>query len=719
MSKNSFIISMFLILVFSPLIFFQGCAPKNPHHAMIKKLEVEKNYDSAIKYYVKALQKNPGDLDAKLGLKHAKQAASIHHMQNAEKLLEKKYFKQAIEELQLSIAFYSGNTKAIAMVDKAKRLKQSYYYFKKGNQQVKIRDYKNALESFQKAFELNPENTEAKTAIAFFKKRAENVQVYQLDYRSMSPISLKFKKTPVLNVFEIISKLSGINFIFDKDVKENKVTLFMTDVSFDKFLQVLLKTSSLKAKLINQKTMLIYPDTPGKIKDYEDLYVKTFYLAYLDAKNAVTILTKMLKSKNITLNAKLNSVTVRGKKEELEMAAMIIEANDRTPSEVILNVEILEVSRSTEKDLGLSISDSITFGVSETSSGIAYDSAASIEDGTAFGFASMGSLKDISNIGSKELYLSLPTATLKLLKQHGDTKILAKPQIRVSSSQKANILIGERVPIRSNRKVMTDGTTTYDFQYQDVGIKLMVEPVINMFNQITMQLKIEVSTLSSNVGTSDDPQYAIKTRNIDTVMTINDGSNVIVGGLIQDEDRSTTRKIPLAGDIPVVGRLFSSKYSEIAKTDILMSITPVIIRHPDVPKQDITGFWSGTQKDVSIKEPEEEKLKKESGYNDIPNKDYVKAVADEEFLPSDNYFSIQVYSSKDKKEAETRSEEIKKHGYKTWIRQKKIKDKGLYYRVFVEQFTSYFLAEQTRLNMLKTDIFPDDIHIVDRVYVYK
>ncbi|MCP3932503.1 MAG: hypothetical protein GY705_25810, partial [Bacteroidetes bacterium] len=191
------------------------------------------------------------------------------------------------------------------------------------------------------------------------------------------------------------------------------------------------------------------------------------------------------------------------------------------------------------------------------------------------------------------------------------------------------------------------------------------------------------------------------------------------GGLIQDEDRSTTRKIPLAGDIPVVGRLFSSKYTEVAKTDILMSITPVIIRHPDVPKQDITGFWSGTQKDASIKEPEEEKIKKESGYNDIPNKDYVKAMANDEFLPSDNYFSIQVYSSKDKKDAESRSEEIKKHGYKTWIRQKKIKDKGRYYRVFAEQFTSYYLAEQTRLNMLKTDIFPKDIHIVDRDYVYK
>ena len=599
MSKIRLFTIMFLFLMLSQMALFQGCVSKNVHHVKAEKLVSEKDYDSAVKYYTKALQKDPDNLEARLGLQHARQTASILHMQKAEKFLERKYFKQAIEELQVSIAFYSGNTKAIELVDKAKRMKQSDYFFNKGNQQIKTGNYKNAKESFQKALELNPDNEEAKTALASYKKETGKLPFYRLDYRSNAPISLKFKKTPVLNVFEILSKLSGINFIFDKDLKESKVTLFMTDISLDKFLEVLLKTNSLKAKLINQKTMLIYPDTPAKVKEYEELYVKTFYLSYLEAKNAVVILTKILKSKNITPNKKLNSVTVRGQKNMLEMAARIIEANDRAPSEVVLNVEILEVARSIEKNLGLSVSDSITFGVSETSTGIAFDTASAIETGTAFGFASMGSLEDISNIGSKELYLSLPTATLRLLKQHGDTKILAKPQIRVSSSEKANILIGERVPIRSNRKVQTDGTTTYDFKYEDVGIKLAVEPVVNMYDQITMKLNIEVSALSSNVGTSDDPQYAIKTRTISTVMTINDGGNVIIGGLIQDEDRATIRKIPLAGDVPVLGRLFSSKYSEVAETDILMSITPVIIRRQDIPKQEIAEFWSGTQKQAS------------------------------------------------------------------------------------------------------------------------
>ena len=719
MSKIRLFTIMFLFFVPLQIVLLQGCASKNTHQARAEKLESLKDYDSAVNYYTKALKDNPDNITAKLGLQHARQTASILHMQKAEELLEKKYFKKAIEELQISIAFYSGNTKAVKLVDQAKRMKQSDYYFSKGNQQVKTGHYANARESYQNALELNPQNEEAKTHLARYKKRVEKLPFYRLDYRSNAPISLKFKKTPVLNVFEILSKLSGINFIFDKDLKESKVTLFMTDISIDKFLKVLLDTNSFKAKLINRKTMLIYSDTPDKVNEYEELYVKTFYLSYLEAKNAVAILSKLLKSKNITSNKKLNSVTVRGQKDLLGMAARIIESNDRTPSEVVLNVEVLEVQRSIEKNLGLSVSDSITFGVSETSSGIAFDSAAAIETGTAFGFASMGSLKDISNIGSKELYLSLPTATLKLLKQHGDTKILAKPQIRVSSSEKASILIGERVPIRSNRKVQTDGTTTYDFKYEDVGIKLAVEPVINMYDQVSMKLNIEVSSLGSNVGTSEDPQYAIKTRTISTVMTINDGDNVIIGGLIQDEDRATTRKIPLAGDVPVLGRLFSSKYSEVAEKDILMSITPVIIRRQDMPRHKIAEFWSGTQKQASLKLPEEEKIRQETDFNDFPNKDFVKVMVEDEFLPNDSYFSIQVYSYKFKAEAEKRSAQLKKQGHKTWIRPADIKGKGTFYRVFVGQYPSYMLAEKARLSMINSGTFPKDIHIVDKDYVYK
>ncbi len=712
MNKKVLFTKAMLIFIFmvSGIGLFQGCAAKDVNRISAERFEEVSDFDAAVEHYNKALQANPDNLDLKLRLKDVKQKASLAHMRKAQEFISKKYFREAIEELQVSIAFYSSNHRAIELIDQVKRMKESFYYTQKGHQQIKTGRFENARKSFQHALELDTENEAARAAIEKFKKRPEDIPEYRLDLRSDAPISLKFKQTPVLNVFEILSKLTGINFIFDKDLKETRVTLFMTDVKFDRFLDVLLKTNSFNAKMINPKTLLIYPDTPAKAKEYDELYVKTFYLSYLQSKNAVAILTKIMKSKEIIANEKQNSITVRGQKEQVEMAAKILEANDRIPSEVVLNVEIMEVSREKEKDLGLSISDTITFGVSETSSGINFD--------TTFGFAGMASVEDISKITSKELYLSLPTATLKLLKKDGDTRILAKPQIRVSSSEKASILIGEKVPLRSNRKVQTDGTTTYDFLYQDVGVKLTAEPVINMYEQVTMALGIEISSLGSNVGTVTDPQYSIKTRTTNTVLTVNDGDSVIIGGLIEDEDRTSIQKIPLFGEMPVVGRLFSNENSKVVKTDILMTITPVIIRSQDVPEADISGFWSGNENQVALEEPAEEKIIRQTDFNAFPDEDYIMVMAEDEFLPGDGYFSIQVYSSKDEADAQKRAEEYEDMEYRVWVRPSEVKDKGTFYRVFIGQYHTFQTAENTLQDMLKLKIFPKDIHIVDRAYVY-
>lgn len=710
MIRKALFPKMILIAFFAGLVLFQGCVANDAGKIDPQKFAAEKDFDGAVQYYTRALEESPNDLGLKLKLTAAKQKASMVHMRKGEELISKKYYREAIEELQISIAFYSSNHRAIELVDKVKKMKESFYYAQKGNQQIKTGSFDNAKKSFQKSIELDPENEEANSALAKFKKRPKDLPEYRLDLRSNALLSLKFKQTPVTNVFEILSKLEGVNFIFDKDVKETKVTLFTTDVTFDRFLDVLLKTNSLRAKMINQKTLLIYPDTPAKAKEYDELYVKTFYLSYLKAKNAMAILTKILKSKNIIANEKLNAITIRGQKASVEMAARLIEANDRTPSEVVLNVEIMEVKKKNEKDLGLSISDTITFGVSEESSGIKFDSPS--------GFAAMASLNDISKITSKELYMSLPTATLKLLKRDGDTRILAKPQLRVSSSEKASILIGEKVPLRSNRRTQTDGSTTYDFIYQDIGVKLTVEPVINMYEQITLKMYIEISALGSNVGTVTDPQYTITTRTTETVLTINDGDSVIIGGLISDTERETITKIPFLGDIPRLGRLFSSTASDIEKTDVLMSITPFVIRNQDIPDSNISEFWSGNEKDVALGEPVEETIERATSLKEVPDEDYILVVGDEAFLPGDSYFSVQVYSSQDQTDADDRSSELEGLGYKTWVRPAQIENKGTYFRVFVGQYPSYQTAETARADMMEQGSFPKDIHIVDRAYVY-
>ncbi len=589
------------LVVFS--LICAGCASTNK--ALVDKgsaLSSSGQWDKAVKVYQEAVEKNPADPELRLFLTKAKWNASVDHMMKGERLLEKGHYDEAVSEFQLALAFYPGNRKAARLIDKTRNIQESLYQTKRGKGFVRDGKYGRAREAFERALELDPTNAEAREALAELKKKARKAPRYFLRVKTRGLISLKFKKTPVSNVFEVLSRLTGVNFIFDKDVQDTRVTLFMTDVTFDHFLDVLLKTSGLAAKVVDPTTVVIYPNVEAKVREYQDLKIKTFYLDYLDVKKAVALLAKIVKTRDIIGNEKLHSVVVRGTEQQIDIASKLIEANDRPSAEILLNVEVLEVSRSKEKQLGIEFNPSaITFGIGEAAAAVNSEST----------FADMASVYALDRLTNKEVLLSLPTATLNLLKQDTDTKTLANPQIRVKSGEKAKIHIGERVPLRVNRRIDTTGVVTNDYQYQDIGIKLDSEPVINTQDEVTLKLNVEVSALGPNLGTVDEPQFSIKTRRANSTLVVRDGEPVIIGGLISDEERRTIRKVPLLGDIPVLGRLFTNLDTSKVKTDIIMTITPVVLRGQKLPGREVREIWSGQIKRFSMREPYESKAKRE------------------------------------------------------------------------------------------------------------
>jgi general secretion pathway protein D len=608
------------------LVLFAGlgsgaCVTSSKYVQESRKFASSGDWDRSVQVLQKAHDKNPADPEVKLMLARARSNASIKHMAKGEKLIQEGLLEEAIKEFQISIAFNPGNVRSEALIKRTKGFRESRFLFRKGEKLLKAGEYAKARDAFQQAIKLNPNNMNAQKALASFRKEEKQPPRFRLKLKSSAPVSLKFKKTPVTNVFEVLSKLTGINFIFDKDISESKVTLFMTDVSLDRFLDVLLRTNNLVGKLVDANTMIIYPNTPAKTKEYEDLRIRTFYLANLKVKKAVGLLSKILNSKDIIANEKLNALVIRGSGEMIKIASKIIEANDRPSAEVLLNVEILEVKRTKERQLGLDINPtSITFGIGESSPKISKDSS----------FVPNVSLHALGKITNRELLLSIPTATLNLLKQDADTKTLASPQVRVKNGEKATIHVGERVPLRVNRRIDTTGVVTNDFQYQDIGVKVEVEPNVNLNDEISLKLSLEVSALGANLGTADEPQYAISTRKTNTVLTMRDGEPVIIGGLISDEERQTIRKIPLLGDIPVIGVLFSNLDKTKVETDILMAITPIITRTQDIPSRDVSEIWSGKERNFSQREPYESYAEQEGAYYMRPKG--VKAFAKKRIL---------------------------------------------------------------------------------------
>ncbi|CAN2042397.1 SPOR domain-containing protein [Candidatus Magnetomoraceae bacterium gMMP-15] len=714
-----------------------GCVTPRKSFEKGRQFANEGDWDKSVRFFQEAQEKDPDNTEIKLMLIRSKKNASIAHSNMGEALLKAKLYNEAIAEFQLSIAFNPSNRKAGDFIQKAKTLKEAAHYLKQAQNFLRAKKYNQARETLQNAVKLDPENKEALKLLNYYKKKEGEPLGFKLKLRSDNPVSLKFKKAPIIDVFEILTKLSGINFIFDKDMKESKVTLFITDVSFNKFLEILLKTHSLAAKPVSEKTIIVYPNTTNKIKEYQDLQIRTFYMSHVESKKMVGILSKILKSRNITANEKINSIVIRGSREEVELASKIIDANDRAQAEVMLNVEILEVKQSLKKQLGIDFSESLKIGIGEKNTEV--DGDASI-----LGESVAASFHTLASISNKELMLSLPTATLKLLKKDADTRTLANPQIRVKNAEKANIHIGNRIPLRTNRRVdSSTGDITYDYQYQSIGIKLDVEPTINMHDEILVKVGLEVSSLGDNVGTTDDVQYEIKTRKANSVLTVFDGESIIIGGLINNEELETIRKIPMLGDMPYLGQLFTSQDKDDSKTDIIMSITPIVTRSQEIPDSDVTTIWSGREKNFSLKEPYESYIKRKSAYHEYPNEKFftdtdhalnnknpVNNNPDTEQLPSaekDNFknlwpvslpYSIHVNSLPRKELADKRVNDLIQMNYESFMIPVSIPDQGVIYRIFVGRFKGFTPATNLCQELKNKKEFEEDIHVVDRKWAF-
>ena len=552
-------------------------------------------WDNSVRFFQKAHDEDPENTEIDLMLKRSKYESSRMHLINGESYLAQELFNEAINEFRISMAMNPANIKAAELEAKAQRLLDARHYFKQGQNYLKTQKFIPARQAFEKAAALDPDFEPARKALSYYRKKDVDTGTYKLNGESDAPVSFKFKNTPIINVFEVLTKLSGINFIFDKEVQNNKVTMFMTDVSFDRFVDVLLRSNDLNSVSVNDKTLIIYPDSPQKAKEYEDLQIKTFYLSNLEAKQAVGLLSKILKSKDIIANENMNAVVIRGSREVIQIAGKILQANDGSPAEVLLDVEFLEVTRSLQENIGLTFSESLTFGIGTPGDEVSEDT----------NFVNNISLYSLKRISTKDLILSTPSATLNLLKQDGDTRILAKPKIRVKNAEKASILLGERVPLIVNRRVDSNtGDTTQDFQYTDIGVKMEVLPVININDEVTLKLLLEVSALGENISPDPlNPQIPIRTRTAQSVLTLRDSETIIIGGMIQDDERNTIRKIPGIGDFPAIGSMFTNRDEQGTKRDVLMVITPVVIRSQEIPSMDATEIWSGSEDRWSLEAP--------------------------------------------------------------------------------------------------------------------
>ena len=397
------------------------------------------------------------------------------------------------------------------------------------------------------------------------------------------PISLELRDVPVRSVFDLIGNAAGVTFVFDRDVRtDQRTSIVVRNASIEEAIHLVTLANSLEQKVLNERTVFIYPNTPQKLREHQELIVKAFYLVNADVKQTANMIRTLVKTRDIFLDEKINMLVLKDTPHAIQLAERLIAAQDLAEPEVMLEVEVLEVGRQRLLELGLRYPDSVALSLV----------GAANTPGTI-------TLPEWLNRSSDIVRLSFtnPLFLFSLRQQDDSTNVLANPRIRVKNKDKARIHIGDRVPVITTTAAATGGFVSESVSYLDVGLRLEVEPLIHLEDEVAIKVALEVSNIAREVrGTNSNTlTYQIGTRNAATNLRLRDGETQILAGLINDEDRRTANRVPGLGDLPVLGRLFSHTRETVGRTEVVLLITPRVVRQLARPDARSIEFAAGTE----------------------------------------------------------------------------------------------------------------------------
>jgi general secretion pathway protein D len=402
-----------------------------------------------------------------------------------------------------------------------------------------------------------------------------------LNLKGRKPVTLQFRDANLRMVMEAIARTTSLNVLFDKDVKSDlKVTIFVRDTPVEEAIDLILMQTQTAKRVMGENSMLIYPDTETKSREYAELKIRRFSMTNADPKNVMAMVKTMTKTKDMFVDEKTNALVVRDTPQIIRMIEKLISAMDQPEPEVMLEVDVMEVSRDRLFEIGVDLPTS--FATSVTSM----------------------TIDQLKALGRND-FLSKSGVTITANQTNNDVNTLATPRIRVRNKEKAKFLIGDRLPVISSAATPsgTTGTSVYNtsVQYVEVGIKIEAEPTIYADGEVAIRMSLEVSNAgkpNADAAKTGTIAYTIGTRSVNTVLRLKDGQTEILGGLIQDEDINGIAGVPGLVDVPILGRLFGKQSDTKNKKEIIMSITPHIIRNNRQVDSDLLEIWSGTENNM-------------------------------------------------------------------------------------------------------------------------
>jgi len=539
-----------------------GCAASKAFHQAETEARRD-NWDQAVLAYSKAMALDPGNARYEIAVARAKIKASAQHFEKGKRYAQSAQWDLAAAEYQQTLLLNPGNQHAADELDRALEMVRRRDAQPSEMQRIKEQAKKEALA---------PPKLSAKSNI---------------------PIQIQFRDKPTGQIFDVIGKASGINFIYDEKTDLNKpMTIDLGSVTLEKALDILMLQTKNFYKVIDEHTLLVAPDNRQTRQALEDQVIRTFYLSSAETKQVVSVIRTLLNSRQVAENDALNSVSIKDTPDKVAIAEKLVDSNDKSKGEVIIDVQLMEIKRKTLQTLGIDLSSK----------------SLSIQYIDGKQFVPLNNLQSLKQKGNW-LLGPIPSVIVNFLKSDTDTKSIAQPQLRVSEGEKAEIVIADRVPIpntsfNSSQTVGGNIVPITSFTYQNVGITLQIEPRVHHNKEVTLKVQVEVSNLAgvTDLGTGVQ-QPIIGTRQVQTVIRLRDGETNLLAGLIKRDDSVSKSGVAGITDIPGLGDIFSTRTVDRDDTDIVLTLTPYIVRIPDINEDDLQTLWVGTEENMRLRGP--------------------------------------------------------------------------------------------------------------------
>jgi len=560
-----------------------GCAAG---HAYRQGQEASRvgDWDSAVTHYTKAVQESPEKAEYKIALERATQNASREHLSRAHELEDHDQLDAALIEYKRALELDPSNRLAAA---KSVELEKT------------IRD--------------RIEASRPKPPIQGLREEARRASTPLLSPTASMPVVSFGPNASVKDILNFIGTSTGINVTYDSQFQDKGYTVRLEDVTLEQALQQITTANQLFYKVLNPKTIIIVPDNAQKHAQYDDLVVRVFYISHADVAEISQIINTIMRiptmpvQPTVLQNKTANTLTVRATAPVMDVIERIIKANDKPRAEVIVDVQILEVNRKRTKDLGLNLSNyalGLTFSpeVAPPNTGGNLGSAPAVPPPFNLNTISQG-------ISTADFYLTVPTALVKFLETDSRTKVIAKPQLRGAEGTKLTLNLGDQIPVLSTvfGAQVPGGLASVpqsSFNYKDVGVNLEMTPRVTYEGEIVLDgFVVESSALGPSISVAGQDVPSFSSRRVTTKLRLREGESTLLAGLLRDEQRKILTGFPGITKTPILRSLFGSTSDEINQSDIVMLLTPHIVRTHELTVEDLSSIYIGTQQNVGLGGP--------------------------------------------------------------------------------------------------------------------